>query len=223
MWLDPAVRQEASRALAARCWTTRRVLRRPVRGLRRGSLRSRPARTSRRRWSRGVLSKETRMTGAEPGKPGKRRRDALDGAGSPRLVLVREPDQLGVERAHPQLAFGVRLVELAEPDPHVAADDDRMPASLDDDHLRAACVARRRDEPEPGKQLELAVDRRVPHAGRLDPLADGVVVLAARVVEFLTLDVDRPTGEQVVAAAVVEVQVCVDHDVDAGEIEVLLA
>jgi len=27
----------------------------------------------------------------------------------------------------------------------------------------------------------------------------------------------------VVAAAVVEVQVCVDHDVDAGEIEVLLA
>jgi hypothetical protein len=30
-------------------------------------------------------------------------------------VLVREPDQLGVERAHPQLAFGVRLVELAEP------------------------------------------------------------------------------------------------------------
>ena len=31
-------------------------------------------------------------------------------------MLVREPDQLGVERAHPQLAFGVRLVELAEPD-----------------------------------------------------------------------------------------------------------
>jgi hypothetical protein len=30
-------------------------------------------------------------------------------------VLVREPDQLGVERAHAQLAFGVRLVELAEP------------------------------------------------------------------------------------------------------------
>jgi hypothetical protein len=29
-------------------------------------------------------------------------------------VLVREPDQLRVERAHPQLAFGVRLVELAQ-------------------------------------------------------------------------------------------------------------
>jgi hypothetical protein len=34
---------------------------------------------------------------------------------SPRRVLVCEPDQLGVEGAHPQLAFGVRLVELAEP------------------------------------------------------------------------------------------------------------
>src|SRR5688572_22467171 len=41
------------------------------------------------------------------------------------------------------------------------------------------------------KQLELAVDRHVPHAGRLDPLANGVVVLAARVVELPTLDVDR--------------------------------
>jgi hypothetical protein len=60
-------------------------------------------------------------------------------------VLVREPDQLGVERAHPQLAFGVRLVEFAEPNGHVAADDDRTHTSLDDDHLQAACVTRRRD------------------------------------------------------------------------------
>ena len=56
---------------------------------------------------------------------GERRRDPLDGAGAPRLVLVREPDQLGVERAHPQLAFGARLVELAKPNCHVAANDDR--------------------------------------------------------------------------------------------------
>ena len=138
-------------------------------------------------------------------------------------MRVREPDQLGVERAHSELTFGVRLVELAEPDRHVAADDDRTPAGLDDDHLHAACVARRREEPEPGKQLVLAIDRHVPYAGRLDPLANGVVVLAARVVELQTLDVDRPAGEEVVAAAVVEVQVCVDDDVDAGEVEVLLA
>ena len=84
-------------------------------------------------------------------------------------------------------------------------------------------MARRRDEPEPGKQLELAVDRHVPHAGRLDPLANGVVVLAASVVELPTLDVDRRAGEEVVAAAVVEVQVCVHDDVDAGEVEVLRA
>src|SRR5512133_159427 len=223
MGLDPAVRQEASRALVARRWTKRQVLRRPERGPRRGSLRSRPARTSRRRWSRGFLTKETRMIGAEPGRPRERRRDALDRAGSPRLVLVREPDQLGIERAHQQLAFGVRLIELAEPNRHVAADDDRTPASLDDDHLNAACVARRRDEPEPGKQLKLAVDRHVPHAGRLDPLANGVAGLAARILELSTLDVDRLAGEEVVAAAVVEVQVRVDDDVDAGEVEVLLA
>ena len=85
------------------------------------------------------------------------------------------------------------------------------------------CVARRRDESEPGQQLVLAVDRHVLHAGRLDPLANGVVVLAARVVELPTLDVDRLAGEEVVAAAVVGVQVCVDDDVDAGEVEVLLA
>jgi hypothetical protein len=163
------------------------------------------------------------MTLKAAGKPRERQRDALDGAGSPWLVLVREPDQLGVERAHPQLAFGVRLVELAEPNRYVAADDDRTPASLDDDHLQAACVARRRDEPEPGKQLKLAVDRYVPHPGCLDPLENGVVPLAARIVELPMLDVDRPAGEEVVAAAVVAVQVCVDDDVDAGEIEVLLA
>ena len=60
-------------------------------------------------------------------------------------------------------------------------------------------------------------------AGRLDQLADGVVVLRARVLELLPLDVDRPAGEEVVAAAVVEVQVCDDDDVDAGEVEGLLA
>ena len=137
-------------------------------------------------------------------------------------MLVREPDQLGVECAHPLLPFGTRLIKLAEPDRHVAADDGRTLASPDDDHLRAGCVARRWNESDPGKQLELAVDRHVPHAGRLDPVANGVVVLAARFVELPALDVDRPAGEEVVAPAVVEMQVRVDDDVDAGEVEVLL-
>ena len=139
-----------------------------------------------------------------------------DGAGSPRLLHVREPDQFGVERTHPQLAFGARLVELAKPNRHVAANDNRAPASLDHDDLHAACVPRRRDEPEPGKQFEFAIDRYVLHARRIDPLANGVVVLVARVVELATLDVDRLAGKEVVAAAVVEVQVCVNDDVDAA-------
>jgi len=42
---------------------------------------------------------------------------------SPWLLLVGEPDELGVERTDPELAFGVWLVELAEPDRHVATDD----------------------------------------------------------------------------------------------------
>jgi hypothetical protein len=45
-------------------------------------------------------------------------------------VLVRGPDQLGVERAHPQLAFGLRLVELAAPDRHFSAGDHRTLATL---------------------------------------------------------------------------------------------
>src|ERR687888_663130 len=113
----------------------------------------------------------------------------------------------------------------ADPAPIILVFFDKTPRCmpLDDDPLHAARVARRRDESEPGKQLELAVDRHVAHAGRLDPLANRVVVLRARVVELPTLDVDRPAGEELVAAAVVEVQVRVDDDVDAGEIEVLLA
>jgi len=71
----------------------------------------------------------------------------------------------------------------------------------------------------PGR-LQLAVYGDVLDAGRLDPLADRVVVLAARVVELAALDVVRPAGEEMVAAAVVEVQVRVDDDVDAGQVEV---
>lgn len=61
-------------------------------------------------------------------------------------VLVREPDQLGVERAHPQLAFGVRLVKLAQPNRHIAANYNRAPANLDDDDLHAGGVPRRRHQ-----------------------------------------------------------------------------
>src|SRR5205085_8667436 len=136
----------------------------------------------------------------------------LHGARPPGLVLVGEPDELGLEGAHPQLALRARLVELAEADGHVSADDDRTPARLDDDHLHAARVARRWYEAEPGQQLELAVDGLVAHARRVDPLADRVVVLRARVLELLPLHVNRTSGEQMVAAAAVDMQVRVDDD-----------
>jgi hypothetical protein len=42
---------------------------------------------------------------------------------------------------------------------HVAADDDRAAAGLDDNDLHAARVAGRRHEPQAGQQLELAIDR----------------------------------------------------------------
>ena len=56
-----------------------------------------------------------------------------------------------------------------------------------------------------------------------EPHQLGVEPAHARVLELPTLDVDRPAGEAVVAAAVVEVEVRVDDDVDAGEVEALLA
>ena len=148
---------------------------------------------------------------------------ASDGVRSPGLVRVREPDQLGVERADQLLAFGLRFIELAEPDRQVAGD--RRSDARRSRRRPPACrrVARRRNESDPGQQLELAIDRHVLHAGRIDPLANGVVVLAARVVELPTLNVDRLAGEEAVAAAMVEVQVGVDDDVDAGEVEVLFA
>jgi hypothetical protein len=50
--------------------------------------------------------------------------DGLFDLRPPRLVLVREPDLLRVERADQPLAFGARLVELREEDRQVAGHDD---------------------------------------------------------------------------------------------------
>src|SRR6478736_1509999 len=76
---------------------------------------------------------------------------SLLGAGSPGLVLVREPDLLRVERSHELLALGLRVVELAVEDRRVTDDDGRMLAGLDDDDLRAARVARRWDKANAGQ------------------------------------------------------------------------
>ena len=136
---------------------------------------------------------------------------------------VRQPDHVGVEGAYEPLSLGLWFVELAEPHGHVTADDRCAPAALDHDDLRAAGVAGGRDEPNSRQQLELAVDGDVPQIGCVDPVADRVVLLVQGVLELLALHVDRLAGEEDVAAAVVEVQVGVDHDVDAGEVELLRA
>ncbi len=59
----------------------------------------------------------------------------FDSGRPPRLVLVRQPDQLGVEGTNPQLTYRIRLVEVAERHRQVADDHDRARAGLNDDHL----------------------------------------------------------------------------------------
>lgn len=49
--------------------------------------------------------------------------EVLVSLGSPRFVLVREPDLLGVEGADEPLAFRARLVQLGGEDRHVTSDD----------------------------------------------------------------------------------------------------
>ena len=55
---------------------------------------------------------------------------------------MREPDELGLERAHPQLALRLRLVELDEANRHVTAGDDRTRARLDGDQTMLVWEAR---------------------------------------------------------------------------------
>ncbi len=129
----------------------------------------------------------------------------------------------GLRAQTSSLAFGVRRVELAESNGHVPTDDNGTLASLDDNDLQPRRVARRRDKPDSGKQLELAGDWHVLHARRINPLANSVVSLAVRVVKLPALDVDWPASEAVVATTVVEVQVRVDHDVNASEVNILRA
>jgi hypothetical protein len=59
----------------------------------------------------------------------------VGGAGSPRLLHVREPDLLGIERADSPLPFGSRLVQLTEPHCSVATDDDWTSPGLDHHYL----------------------------------------------------------------------------------------
>jgi hypothetical protein len=116
----------------------------------------------------------------------------------------------------------VRLVKFAEPNGYIAANDDWTITSLDDNHLRPLSVPRRGNKPYPGKQFKLAFDRYILHTGGINPLANRIIILTTSVVEFTVLDVERLASEEVVATTVIEVEVCVDDDINACEVKVLL-
>src|SRR6266508_269382 len=91
-------------------------------------------------------------------------RRALHGARPPGLVLVREPDQLGLERAHPQLALGARLVELAEAECREQAVRNRRLCGGRRDGQSCGCTRR---------PAEPARARERPRSARLCPLLHG--------------------------------------------------
>jgi hypothetical protein len=78
----------------------------------------------------------------------------------------------------------------------VAAEHDRPFVRLHDDDLVPVRVARCRHEAHPRQDLRLSVVLDVCGALEVDPLADRVVVLGARVGELAPLDVDRDAGKE---------------------------
>src|SRR6476661_10620669 len=113
------------------------------------------------------------------------------------------------------LARRIPAFELLEPVADVAAQHDRTFVGLYDDDLMSGRVSRRREEPDAGQDLRLAVVLDVRRARKVDPLPHRVVVLGPRVCELASLYVDRGAREEPVATAVVEVEVRVDDDRDA--------
>lgn len=140
----------------------------------------------------------------------------------PGSVLVSDPDVLGLQGTDQELPFGHGVVQFPEPDGGVAGDDRRPLPRLYDDDLRTAGVPWGREEADSRKQFEFSVHGHIMRAGRVNPFSDRVTVLGTGVVEFLTLDVDRNAWEEVIPAAVVEVQMGIYDDVYAIEIECML-
>ena len=99
-------------------------------------------------------------------------------------------------------------------------------ARLDDDHLHATRVARRRDEAQSASRRAGTRPCRPARSARRARRPTHGSCSHPRCVRPRAPAVGRchrPTGEEVVATAVVEVQVRVDDDVDAREVEVLRA
>jgi hypothetical protein len=78
-----------------------------------------------------VAAARTRVESTQSGSFAVSRFGRARGAGSPWLVLVREPDLLGIERADSPLSFVARLVQFTGPHRCIATDDDWTFTGLD--------------------------------------------------------------------------------------------
>ena len=79
----------------------------------------------------------------------------------------------------------------------------------------------RRDHADALGDLSVTIQQLEPRPGKVEPLG-GHGFLLARAVQLRALDVERRVLEDRVLAAVVEMEVAVDHDLDVGWAQVVL-
>jgi len=96
----------------------------------------------------------------------------------------------------------------------LTSDDDCAVVRIDNDRLVAGRVAGG-DDAKPRKQVTVSVKQLVVRAREVDPVRQGVPWCARRLV-LSALDEDRPTRKELVAAAVIEVEVRVNDETDVG-------
>jgi hypothetical protein len=98
----------------------------------------------------------------------------------------------------------------------VSGQDDGALARLDDDGLVTGRMAGREQHGDAGQNFDVSFETLIPRARKMHPL-DDVIRLGDRVV-LGSLDVDRDAWEELVAAAMVEVQMRIDDRCDLAEL-----
>src|SRR5438105_8358876 len=133
--------------------------------------------------------------------------------GVARPRLVREPDPARPERLERRTRL--RSVEVLPAVRDVARDDYEPVVRVDEHRLVAGRVTRRRDDANSRNDLRLAVELDVVGTLELDPLRNRVIGFAGRLA-LPALHVDRKAWKEPIPAAVVEVEVRVDHARDVA-------
>src|SRR5216683_790949 len=110
--------------------------------------------------------------------------------------------------------------ELLDVKGRIAHHDHRPGSRVDHGALVTRSMSGRGDHSHAGPDLGPAIEQLILGARIVQPLGDGVIVLPDASV-FLTLDVDGRMGENAVLAAVVEVQVRIDHPLDVAWLHVM--